>query len=128
MGHNYKFISTFPFSTLYKIGKQETVINKPITIQDGVWIGSNVIILGGITVGTGAVIGAGSVVTKDVAAYSIVAGNPAREIKKRFNDSQIEKLLKLNPYKNIDSINTEDLLSEDIASFLTKYQQLLKRK
>ena len=53
----------------------------PITIHDNVWIGGKVCILPGVTVGEGAVIGAGSVVTRDVPPYSVVAGNPARVIK-----------------------------------------------
>lgn len=56
---------------------------RPITIEDDVWIGSRVIILPGITIGRGSIVGAGSVVSKDVEAYSIVAGNPARLIRKR---------------------------------------------
>jgi maltose O-acetyltransferase len=57
--------------------------NKPITIEDDVWIGSRVTLLPGITVGRGVIVGAGSVVTKSVPPYSIVGGNPAREIGKR---------------------------------------------
>ena len=53
----------------------------PIAIHDNVWIGGKVCILPGVTVGEGAVIGAGSVVTRDVPPYSVVAGNPARVIK-----------------------------------------------
>jgi acetyltransferase-like isoleucine patch superfamily enzyme len=54
-----------------------------ITVEDDVWIGANSVILPGVTVGRGAVIGAGSVVTKDVAAYTICAGNPARVLRMR---------------------------------------------
>ncbi len=57
--------------------------DRPITIEDDVWIGSRVVLLPGITVGKGSIIGAGSVVTKDVAPYTIVAGNPAQVIRKR---------------------------------------------
>lgn len=55
---------------------------KPIVIKDNVWIASNVTVLPGVTIGEGAVIGAGSVVTKDVEAFTLVAGNPARLIKR----------------------------------------------
>lgn len=54
----------------------------PVIIKDNVWIGFNSIILKGVTVGEGAIIGAGSVVTKDVEPYTVVAGNPAKFIKK----------------------------------------------
>ena len=69
---------------------------KPLPIVgNDVWIGYGAIILNGVTISDGAVVAAGSVVTKDVQAYSIVGGNPAREIKKRFSDNLIERLLKL---------------------------------
>jgi galactoside O-acetyltransferase len=57
------------------------VIIKPVKIENKVWIGFNSIILKGITIGEGAVVGAGSVVTKDVPPYTIVAGNPAKKIR-----------------------------------------------
>lgn len=59
----------------------EHVERSPVVIQDKVWIGFNAIILKGVTLGEGAVIGAGSIVTKDVPPYTIVAGNPARIIR-----------------------------------------------
>jgi acetyltransferase-like isoleucine patch superfamily enzyme len=55
--------------------------NAPTTIKNSVWIGVNSIILKGVTLGEGVVVGAGSVVTKDVPAWTIVAGNPARIIR-----------------------------------------------
>ena len=66
--------------------------NQGVEIGNDVWIGEAVFINDGVKVGTGAVIGAHSVVTKDVEPYSIVAGAPAREIRKRFDDETIEKL------------------------------------
>lgn len=69
--------------------------DKGIQIQIGndVWIGSNVLIMEGVTIGDGAVVGAGSVVTKDVAPYEIVAGVPAKSIRRRFDDETVSKLL-----------------------------------
>lgn len=64
-------------------------------IGNDVWIGANAVICRGVVVGDGAVIGAGSVVTHDVDPYSIVAGGPARVIKKRFDDETIKKLLEI---------------------------------
>ena len=62
--------------------KDWSVVNsRPIKICDDAWIGMNVIILKGVTIGEGAVVGAGSVVTKDVPAWTVVAGNPAKVVK-----------------------------------------------
>lgn len=56
---------------------------EPVVINDDVWVGTRVTILPGVTIGKGAILGAGSVVTKDVAPYTIVGGNPARVIRSR---------------------------------------------
>lgn len=60
--------------------------DQPITIEDDVWIGFSAIVLKGVTVGRGAVIAAGAVVTRDVSPYAIVAGSPARQIGARFDE------------------------------------------
>ncbi len=64
-------------------------------IGNDVWIGYDALIMPGVKIGDGAVIGARSVVTKDVDPYTIVGGNPAKVIRKRFDDSTIEKLLEI---------------------------------
>jgi acetyltransferase-like isoleucine patch superfamily enzyme len=61
--------------------RQDSIFEAPILIKKGAWIGSGAIILGGITVGENAVVGAGSIVTKDVPDNAIVARNPAKLIK-----------------------------------------------
>ena len=66
-----------------------------VEIGNDVWIGSNVIILDGLKIGDGAIIAAGSVVTKDVLPYAIVTGVPAKFLRLRFSEQQIEKLLKI---------------------------------
>ena len=63
------------------VDRQQTPSPKPVTIGDNVWIGNRAIILPGVTIGEGAVVGAGSVVTRDVAARTVVAGNPARVVR-----------------------------------------------
>ena len=60
---------------------KQPVTKKKITLEDEVWIGANVVVVAGVTIGKHAIVAAGSVVTKDVPAYSVVAGNPAKIIK-----------------------------------------------
>ncbi len=67
----------------------------PVTIGHDVWIGHGAIVLAGRSIGTGAVVAGGAVVTKDVAPYSIVGGNPARPIRRRFPDAIAERLMAL---------------------------------
>lgn len=74
LNHGYQDVSISP--------KFQPVTTKPICIEDDVWIGANAVITAGVTIGKHAVVGAGSVVTKDVLPYHIIAGNPARVIKK----------------------------------------------
>nr|WP_304401557.1 CatB-related O-acetyltransferase [uncultured Alistipes sp.] len=74
---------------------RDMLVRPPLEIGHDVWIGANAIVLPGVSrIGDGAVIGAGSVVTKDVEPYEIVVGNPARPIRKRFGDAQIAALEK----------------------------------
>ena len=68
---------------------------KKTVIGNDVWIGNNCIIKGGITIGDGAIIGMGSVVTHDVPPYEIWAGNPAHLIRKRFDDETIKQLIEI---------------------------------
>ena len=63
-----------------------------VTLGNDVWIGTKATVMGGVTIGNGAVVGANAVVTKDVAPYAIVAGAPARKIRMRFDDGLIERI------------------------------------
>jgi acetyltransferase-like isoleucine patch superfamily enzyme len=65
----------------------------PPVIENDVWVGQNVILGRGITIGTGSVIAGGALVAKDVEPYTVVGGNPARVIRKRFSDKTCERLL-----------------------------------
>jgi acetyltransferase-like isoleucine patch superfamily enzyme len=80
-------------SSVKKLGNLKYLPSIYTSIGHDVWIGSSVIIKAGVTIGTGAVIGAGSVVTKDVESYSIVAGNPAKIIRFRFDEETKRELL-----------------------------------
>lgn len=74
------------------------IVSKPLRsaytiVRSDVWIGDGAVVMPGLEIGTGAVIGANAVVTKDVPPYAVVAGTPARIIKFRFKDAIVEKLL-----------------------------------
>jgi acetyltransferase-like isoleucine patch superfamily enzyme len=69
-------------STGHSLNNDDIVISSPILIEENVWIGFNAIILKGVTIGRGSIVAAGSVVTKDIPPFSIVAGSPARIIKR----------------------------------------------
>lgn len=89
--HNYLQIGT-PIRLASQIRDEDYDwhgLNSKVIIEDDVWVGYGSIIISGIKIGRGSVIAAGSVVTKDVSPYSIVGGNPAKFIKKRFSDEQI---------------------------------------
>lgn len=66
-----------------KIPYDDTYISKDVVIEDNVWLGSRVIVLGGVTIGEGAIIQAGSVVIKDIPAFGIAGGHPAKVFKYR---------------------------------------------
>jgi acetyltransferase-like isoleucine patch superfamily enzyme len=93
------FVSTHPvtFNNQTNLLKNYCTESKfknyqPVTIGNDVWVGANSIIIDGITIGDGAIIAANSLVIKDVGAYEIVGGNPAKLIKKRFDEHQIQYL------------------------------------
>ncbi|KTC80581.1 chloramphenicol acetyltransferase [Legionella cherrii] len=95
--HNHRadWFCLYPFADNYVQayqGKGDTIIH------DGVWLGMRSMIMPGITIGEGAIIAANSVVTKDVEPYRIVAGSPAQVVKKRFDDTVIQRLLRLGIY------------------------------
>ncbi|HVF68967.1 MAG TPA: DapH/DapD/GlmU-related protein [Xanthomonadales bacterium] len=79
---------------------------RPIVIEDDVWIGARVTVLGGVTIGRGAIIAAGAVVSRDVEPYSIVGGVPAKLIKFRFDKKTIREASKLN-FKNLKPQKTD---------------------
>ena len=109
--HQMNAVSTFPFSTLEGWNQTPPTQNDlPIKgdtiIGNDVWIGQNATILPGVHIGDGAIIGANSVVGSDVQAYTVVVGNPARPIRKSFDEELIEIMEKLKWWdKSIEEIN-----------------------
>ncbi|PXA99267.1 type B chloramphenicol O-acetyltransferase [Nostoc sp. 3335mG] len=99
-GHRTEWVSTFPFFWMPDVpafaGARDGFRPAGDTlIGNDVWIGSEAIIMPGVRIGDGAVIGTRALVTKDVEPYAIVGGNPASVIRKRFDDSEIARLLEL---------------------------------
>ena len=93
--HRTDWFSLYPFEEVildaYQ-GKGDTVI------ADGAWIGMRAMLMPGVTVGEGAIVASGAIVTKDVAPYMIVAGNPATPVRSRFDEGTVERLLALKIY------------------------------
>jgi acetyltransferase-like isoleucine patch superfamily enzyme len=90
--HPTKYLSTYINKNLFDGELSQLKEVKKATIGHDVWIGHNAIIVGNVSVGNGAVIASGSVVTKDVPPYSIVVGVPAAPLRKRFSDAVIEEI------------------------------------
>jgi len=85
------FAATHPTDPFVRNGLLGPELGKPITIGDDCWIGGGAIICPGVTIGRGVTVGAGSVVTKDVEDFVVVAGNPARVIKRLDVEAQLKK-------------------------------------
>ena len=109
--HQMNAVSTFPFYTLEgwnmdAPSKADLPLKGGTVIGNDVWIGQNAVILPGVHIGDGAIVGANSVVGSDVAPYTIVVGNPAKELRKRFDDELIGLMLQFKWWdKPIDEID-----------------------
>jgi acetyltransferase-like isoleucine patch superfamily enzyme len=112
--HQITTITTYPLKAIFT--NRDFYIDASskgaIVIEDEVWLGFGTIVLSGTRIGKGAIVAAGSVVTKDVPPYSIVGGNPAKVIKYRFNEAICKALLDFN----ISDIE-EKLIVENIEAF-----------
>lgn len=124
--HPTDFLSTHPFQFYAGEFKEDAPFQevervpfdmsaRPTVIGHDVWIGTGAMVLQGVTVGHGAIIGGGSIVTKDVPPYAIVAGNPARLLRHRFDDETIRALLELE-WWNRDFAALRSLPFNDIAA------------
>ena len=95
--HPTQYLTSFPFDEILALSEPKATI-----IGSDVWIGCNSVVMMGVTVGHGAVIGAGAVVTKDVPPYAIVVGNPASLLRYRFPPDLIAGLLETRWWELVD--------------------------
>lgn len=109
--HKLDAFSTYPFP-IFQHGWENAFnifdlpVKGDIIVGNDVWFAYNTLIKGGVSIGHGAIVAAGAVVVKDVPAYAIVAGNPAKVVKMRFDDSTIQRLLQIAWWDwNIEKIN-----------------------
>jgi acetyltransferase-like isoleucine patch superfamily enzyme len=96
--HDARSLTTYPFAALWPEARSLSVpcaSKGDIIVGNDCWIGARAIILSGVTIGDGCIIGAGSVVTRDLPPYSVAAGNPCRVLRMRFEPKDIETLLRL---------------------------------
>ena len=117
--HTLDNISTSPIFTESKNGTKHSWVKvsavnpfKRVKVGNDVWIGVRTMVMGGVTIGDGAVIGAGSIVTRDIPPYAVVVGVPAKVIRYRFTQEQIDALL-ANPWWNLP----EEQLRKQIELF-----------
>lgn len=127
--HDAKNVSTFPFEMFCEdwkdhLPEEPNDTKGDILIGSDVWIGDNVSILYDSTIGDGSIIGAYSVVRGYIPPYSVVIGNPARAVTKRFSDEQITHLLLIQWWNWSDEKIKENiglLMSHDIRTFIDKH-------
>lgn len=129
LAHDYLSITNYPFSM---ISGQEieakAAIKGCIIIGHDVWIGRGVTIMPNVIIGSGAVIAANSVVTKDVEPYSIVGGNPAQLIKYRFDQETIQNLLHIQWWYEDEEtlLSDEAFMAGDVEKFIKSHKNALK--
>jgi acetyltransferase-like isoleucine patch superfamily enzyme len=125
--HRPDWVTTYPFNIFFEEAKSiggHPKTKGNVTIGNDVWIGRDAMILSGVTIGDGAVVAAGSIVVKDVEPYSIVGGNPAKQIRFRFSPETIEALLAIQWWNWPESKIVESLpmlLSEGVEEFVRKH-------
>ena len=130
--HQMNAVSTYPFYTLEGWDMEPPAVDDlPLKgdtiIGNDVWIGQNAVILPGVHIGDGAIIGANSVVGSDVEPYTIVIGNPAKILRKRFDDELIEIMLRFKWWdKSIEEIN--ELIPILTCSDLEKVKKEIKAR
>lgn len=127
--HPITWVSTSPVFHEGKNIMKKNFANHPFEtrkktiIGHDVWIGNNCLIKSGVTVNTGAIIGMGAIVTKDIGPYEIWAGNPAKMIRKRFDDNAIEGLLDIKWWEwNDDKLESNAQMMNLTSEFIKFYK------
>lgn len=124
--HRLDCVTTYPFLA-YGLGEVEAVSKGPIVVKDDAWIGLGAKILSGVTIGQGAVVAAGAIVTKDVPPYAVVGGVPAKLIRWRFPEHVREKLaridwskISMSQVKSLKDVLTTSVDEKNIDDLLEK--------
>ncbi len=126
--HHTDWVTTYPFSLLYPAAAAlpgYPLSKGDVTVGSDVWLGQDALVLSGVTIGHGAVIGARSVVARDVEPYAVVAGNPARLIRSRFEPALVARLLRVAWWDwPADRVRGAWplLMSPDVERFLSEYE------
>lgn len=134
--HHIDFITSYPLGAAKPFVGEVPRIDlfddrhAEVRIGHDVWLGRGALIMGGVTIATGAVIGANAVVAKDVEPYAIVVGNPARKIRTRFKESEIPLLLASQwwdlPIEDIERLQPV-LLASDVMAFVEAVASIRER-
>ena len=130
LGHPAHAVSSHAFSYRKQFGickEDRQLAHQDVVIGNDVWIGCAVVIMPGIHIGNGAVIGAGSIVTHDVAPYEIVAGNPARHLSWRFSEATRNRLADCDWWNLPDQVLKENLDLFDFSADLDRNPEILER-
>ena len=118
-------------SSAYGLGADDAAFfawrrSTPVTLGNDVWIGHGAVVLPGVSLGSGAAVGAGSIVTKDVPPFAIVVGNPARVLRLRFTERVVEELLAIAwwdwPHERL-GVAMGDFRALGAEEFCAKYRE-----
>src|ERR1700722_3215424 len=124
--HPNSFDSVAEYRELQRLDRTPDMF-RHVTIGNDVWTGHNVNVMAGVSVGDGVIIGAGSVVTKDVPAFAIVAGVPARVVRMRFSDAVIERLLRVK-WWDLELSELNGLPFRDVERCLDRIEEIRERR
>jgi acetyltransferase-like isoleucine patch superfamily enzyme len=126
--HRTDWVTTYPLRILLELpgalADGHPATKGDIAVGNDVWIGADARILSGVTIGDGAVIGTGAIVAADVRPYAIAAGNPAREIRRRFADPLVDGLLRIAWWDWPDAVvreRVDQLCDPDVEGFVRRF-------